>query len=299
MANPLQPQLINADEIRDILKEVPISFEMEHIGEVKTLLVYLPIKDGSSDCSVFFQKVKEAILYNFVFSCSEVEKKLGVKSKLNPEQLFDKAVRKLSKHTAQGELGELILFTLLDVYFEAPKLLSKVSMKTNRKMPVFGADAVHGQFDNGEFRLYLGESKLHEDFKGAATKAAASIQTAKDKYVEEFDLLDSYMDFPNIDKKIEKELLDYLDPFSDNDLTDVIKSPCFIGFTEPSIISTSVSESDFIEKYTELAQDYVADFFTKISNKEIDIDEVTLLMLPFTSVEDLVKQFIAYMEIQE
>ena len=41
----LQPQLKNAEEIRDILKEVPISYQMANGREIRTLLVYLPIED--------------------------------------------------------------------------------------------------------------------------------------------------------------------------------------------------------------------------------------------------------------
>lgn len=295
----LQPQLTNADEIRDILKEVSISFKLDDGRDVETLLVYLPAKNGKSDHSEFFEKIKEGILYNFVFSCSEVEKKLDVKSRYTPEQLFDKAVRKLSKHTAKGELGELILFILLDVYFEAPKLLSKISLKTNRKMPVFGADAVHGQFHDGKFRLYLGESKLYKKFKGAATEATKSIKTAKDKYEEEFDLLDTHIDFPEIDEKLEKELLDYLNPFSDNDLSEVIKSPCFIGFAEPDLISQAESDDDFIKGYERIASEYIGDFYQKLDYQKIDADETALLILPFTCVDHLVEEFIDYIGIKK
>jgi len=295
----LQPQLKNAEEIRSVLKDVSISYQLADGREIRTLLVYLPTEAGASCYSGFFEKVKDGILYNFVFSCSEIEKKLGIQNQNSAEKLFDKAIRKLSQHTAKGELGELILFTLLDVYFQAPKILSKVSLKTNRKMPVFGADAVHGQFHNGKFRLYLGESKLHKKFKPAATDAAKSIKNAKDKYEEEFDLLDTYMDFSNIDDSLESELLDFLNPFSDNDLSDVIHSPCFIGFAEPDMISSSSSESDFLKRYTELAGIYIEDYFNKVEKQGMNIDETALLMLPFTCVDDLVNEFVAYIGIKK
>ncbi len=299
MDNQLQPQLDNAKEIRNILKEVPISFNLSDGRKVKTLLVYLPVNDGVSCYKEFFEKVRQGILHNFVFSCSEVEKKLGIKKSSTFNGLFDKAIRKLSRHTAKGELGELILFTLLDVYFNAPKLLSKVSLKTNPRMPVFGADAVHGQFENGEFRLYLGESKLHKNFKKAATKAANSIESAKAKYDDEFDLLESYMDFPNLEEELEVKLLDLLNPFSGNDLTDIIYSPCFIGFNEPELISNAASEAEFLKNYIELAKEYVEDFICKIDKQEVGIEETALLMLPFSCIDELVQSFITHMGITQ
>ncbi len=295
----LEPQLKNAKEIKDILKKVPISFELSDGRDINTLLVYLPNEDGESCYLEFFEKIKEGILANFVFSCSEVEKKLGIKSTNSAEELFDKAIRKLSKHTAQGELGELILFILLDVYFNAPKILSKISLKTSRRMPVFGADAVHGQFYDGKFKLYLGESKLHKDCASASTKAATSIKNAKAKFGDEFDLLDSYMDFPNIDEKLESELLDLLNPFINNDYSEVLHSPCFIGFADPELISNSQSEKEFIENYSELACNYIEDFFKKVEKQELTIEEVSFLMLPFSCTDQLVKEFIEYMGIEE
>lgn len=298
MVDFLEPQLKNSQAIKAIIKQLDLKFVLSDRRKVDTLLVYLPTEQGATCYKSFFEAIKEGILSNFVFSCTEVEKKLGIKSENSPEEIFDKAIRKLSKHTAKGELGELILFTLLDVYYGAPKILSKVSMKTNPRMPIFGADAVHGQFNDGQFRLYLGESKLHKDFKGAAKSAAGSIRNAKTKYIDEFDLLDSYMDFPNIHEVHEEKLLSLLNPYNNEGLSDVIHSPCFIGFSEPDLISGAASEDDFLSKYRELGGEYIGEFFSKVEEKGLSINEASLLMLPFSSVDQLVDGFVAYMGIQ-
>lgn len=294
----LPPQLENDTEIKCILKEISTTFELDDGREVKTLLVYLPSKEGVSSHSEFFEIVRKNLLANFVFSCSEIEKKLGVKNPKSAEELFQKAIRKLSTHTAQGELGELILFTLLDVYFMAPKILSKVSLKTNPRMPVFGADAVHGQFQDGKFILYLGESKLHQDCKSASTKAAKSIKSAKDKYNDEFDLLDSYMDFPNINEETESQLLALLNPFQGTNFSEAIHSPCFIGFAEPNLISNAQSEEEFENNYCDLANSYIEHFFKKIELEGLTVQEVSFLMLPFSNIEKLVEEFIVNMGIE-
>lgn len=295
----LQPQLKNHQEIKNILKQVNVTHVLSDGRKVKTLLVYLPIKNGVSSHDDFFEKIKNGILYNFVFSCREIEKKLGVEDTNSAKRLFERAIRKISQKTAKGELGELILFTLLDVYFKAPKILSKISLKTNPRMPVFGADAVHGQYINGEFRLYLGESKLYKSFKSAASEAAKSIKTAKDKYSDEFDLLESYMDFPNIDSELEEKLLNLLDPFSENDISELIHSPCFIGFAEPEIIGQAVTEDDFVVKYSELALAYIGDFYHQVEHHGSNIEEVALIMLPFSCVDVLVDDFKAYLGIKK
>lgn len=297
MNDYLEPQLKNPDEIKKVLKEVPISFKLDDGREVTTLLVYLPSKGGNSCHLEFFKLIKESILANFAFSCSEVEEKLGIKNSKSAEDLFNKAVRKLSKHTAKGELGELILFTLLDVYFNAPKILTK--MKTSRRKHVHGADAVHGQFHNGKFTLYLGESKLHKSFGGASSKAIDSMKKAKEDYGEEFDLLDSYMDFKNISDELKSKLLDLINPFSSNDPSEFLHSPCSIGFVKEDLFSSANSEDEFIESYTDLACKYVGDFYSKIETKGLAIEEVSLILIPFSCVDTLVKDFIDYMGIEQ
>lgn len=295
MGSLLQTQLQNVHRIKDVLKQVQTSFKLHDGRSVETLLVYLPcVEDSKTSHDALFECIKESLLQNFVFSYKEIQKKLGRNAETAMEELFEKAIKKLSIHTAKGELGELILFTLLDVYIQAPKLLSKISMKTNPRMPVFGADAVHGQFWGEEFRVYLGESKLHKSFKSAATDATSSIVSAKDKFEDEFLLLDSYLDFPNLTSELEDKILNSLNPYSE-DLPDKVHSPCFIGFTQPDILFED--EAAFLQNYIELSCNYVGDFFNKAEKQELDIEEVTLLMLPFGCVDVLVDEFVSYMGI--
>lgn len=298
MDTTLKTQLNNRDEIKAILKEVHVKFTLSDHRNVNTLLVYLPCHENEKSSHIeFFKCVKNGILQNFVFSCSEVKRKLGVESQTSIEDLFNKSLRKISQHTAKGELGELILFTLLDVYLNAPKLLSKVSMKSNPKMPVFAADAVHGQLVNGSLKIYFGESKVYKDFRSAANKAAVSIKNAKENYAYDFDLLDSYIDFPNLDENLKDEIISTLNPYSSQENKIQIHSPCFIGFTQPDILYKDKNKLE--KEYIKLSKKYVADFFSKIENKNININEVTLIMLPFGCVDILVNEFISYLGIEK
>lgn len=115
----LAPQLKNATEIKNILKEVELSWQLPDGRDVETLMVYLPIIAGNTDHSDFFKELEKSLLANFVLECSEIEKKLGISNKESPQSLLKKAIRKLSQHTAKGELGELLLFLMFTL-----KLLS-------------------------------------------------------------------------------------------------------------------------------------------------------------------------------
>ncbi|TDW65033.1 uncharacterized protein DUF1837 [Novosphingobium sp. PhB55] len=294
----LPTQLGDPEAVKAVLKHAAFTIALESGDEVQAMAMYLPAMDGKSSYDQFFELIKNGILENFVFSCTEIQKKTGSNRKIDAEELLQKALRKLSRHTAKGELGELILFTLLDVYLGAPKLLSKVSMKTNPRMPVYGADAVHGQFHDGAFRLYLGESKLQKDFKAAAKKAATSISSAKAKYDDEFDLLDSYIDFPNIDDETESEILSILNPFSESHQADIVHSPCFIGFTNPILIATDGGFDKFLNAYNLIAKEHFKEFYDQIREYGLPANESVLLILPFTCVDNLVDEFVEYMGIE-
>jgi hypothetical protein len=297
MKKKLKTQLENPQLIRDVLREVDISFTVQ--GQpVETLLVYLPCKNGACDYSDLFRIIRLSLLTNFVLRFTEIEEKLSIDSGDAPELLFKKAARKISKQTAKGELGELILFTLLEVYFDAPKILSKITDKSSKKMPVFGADAVHAQYVDGAIRLYLGESKLHKSFSSASSKAAKSISSALEKYREEFDLIESNIDFPEMNTEVRNELLALLNPYSKNNKfnSEILHSPCFIGFVDPSIFSDDAST--YMDQYVEVAKKHIGNFYSKMKTEGNDINRTALMLLPFSCIDNLVDEFTSYIGVE-
>ncbi len=286
MNNKLKPQLKNHDVIKDVLRKVDVSLFLSDKRKVETLLIYLPIENGESNHFGFLKLIKDELLHNFALTCKEIDRKLKRPSKIAIEQLFKKALSKLSQQTAHGELGELILFTILDVYLQAPRLLSKISLKTSSRMPVYGADSIHAQFINGDLRLYLGESKLYTSFFGAASTAVDSIKSAKDKYIQEFNLIDSHLDLPELDDESQDELIRILNPFENKNELNFIHSPCFIGFAGGDLIKDAESDEDFIQRYIHVAYGYIDDYFKKIENQGLDINSTTLFILPFSDIKN-------------
>ena len=274
-------QLKNTDEIRKILKEV--TFKYSWSGEVVDVhLIYLPCVNGICDISSLLEIIKKGLLTNFVLSHKEIQKKIKLNCQESEEELFNKAVRAMSRKTAHGELGELLLFTMIELYLGAPKILSKVSKKTSRRMPVHGADAVHAQYVDGKIRLYLGESKLRKSFSSSVVDAAKSIANARVNYEREFDLIDSDIDFPEINEQLEKDLLSVLNPFASTFCQDeILHSPCFIGFSEPECF---LDENSYINKYVEAATEYVERYYSQLHANKIHHNKSTLFLLPFSSI---------------
>ena len=91
-------------------------------------------------------------------------------------QLYLEAKAKFVKTNTTGEPGELIVYFLLEGYLKLPKILSKMSLKTNSQMHVHGADGVHLGFEGQDAVLHFGESKLHSTYSSAISTALASVK---------------------------------------------------------------------------------------------------------------------------
>lgn len=75
-----------------------------------------------------------------------------------------------------GEGGEVLLYAFLESRLQAPKLLSKMELKTSGDDYVKAGDGIHlRQIDEDDFEVIFGESKMHGDTKG---RPDTSIQTA-------------------------------------------------------------------------------------------------------------------------
>ncbi len=132
-------------------------------------------------------------LHYFALSRKQINQ-LKKDDKLN--DLVKKAKAKLKYHTDnEGELGEILLYCLLESHLNAPKILTKLELKTNSNDYVKGADGVHLlKLSDSDYQLILGESKLNSDLKQGIYEAFGSINkllTSTSKMEFEIDLINS------------------------------------------------------------------------------------------------------------
>lgn len=92
---------------------------------------------------------------------------------------------------AGGELGEILLYLFLENRLKAPKLLSKMELKTSNNQYIHGADGVFLHQTKNKlgipiFQFVLGEAKIKNDILDAVRVAFESIgNTIKNSDVEE------------------------------------------------------------------------------------------------------------------
>ncbi len=163
----------------------------------------------------------------------------------NPERAISKAIDKLKKvqpnskdFGAGGELGELILYIFLEHYLHAPKILSKVELKTTQNQYVYNADGVHfyhfSKDDYSYYQLVIGESKIKNKYNEAINAAFESIITSKLNDSNEINLISSEIFKEVFSMEEVEQIEDMIIPKATSDFNNnVIKNKAFgifIGF---------------------------------------------------------------------
>lgn len=103
-----------------------------------------------------------------------------------PMKLSKKARERFVNYARNnGELGELLLYCFLEAHLKAPKILTKLELKTSTSHYVNGADGIHFlKLQNGNYQLIFGESKTIEDLTAAISDAFKSIYEFKNEINE-------------------------------------------------------------------------------------------------------------------
>ncbi len=163
----------------DLLLETPI----DKYGKDRLNLYALKINANEFNYSNLQEHLVDPII-DYAVS-REVKKQYSNR----PGSLSKKAREKFREYsTNEGELGELLLFCFLETHLKAPKILSKLEMKTSTKLYVNGADGVHFlELEDGNYQLIFGESKMYKDIKVAFDKALKSLYEFKNEINEKGD----------------------------------------------------------------------------------------------------------------
>lgn len=116
---------------------------------------------------------------------------------------------------AGGELGEILLFLFLEQDLKAPKLLSKVELKTNANDYIKGSDGIHFKFrknDKGEsiMQLIIGEAKIMNDINVGIDEAFNSINSYISANIQDRNLIDTQLMNQIVDKNEAMEIKEYI-----------------------------------------------------------------------------------------
>ena len=204
-----------------------------------------------------------------------ISRQVKERYKNRPATLSKKAREKFVEYARNnGELGELLLFCFLETHLGAPKILTKLELKTSTSHYVNGADGVHFlKLPDGNYQLIFGESKTYQDIDGAIRDAFKSIYLFKEAFSdEERDFLESLI-YPTKNRNFDVD-----DAFG-----------IFIGFQiDVSDEEKGMPTADFRKLVKSRVDDEVSKCLTSIQQKIVDNKlqghNFYIYVLPFTDI---------------
>lgn len=198
-----------------------------------------------------------------------------------------------------GEAAEILLYILNEWVLKAPQIVSKMYLKTNSNMPVYGTDGIHARYDAATKKLFLfwGESKAHATLSGALESALASISEfinqGQDK--REIEIISSYSDIGDMTSDAKEALLAYLDPYSEASLNRV---PCFscllvhqFAPQADAQLSDEEVEAAYVAEVTVSATKFIKDIKSAIEAKGLSMRRFQFFLVPVPSVQEFRDKF--------
>ena len=195
-----------------------------------------------------------------------------------------------------GEVGELILFLLLEAN-GITQIMSKMRIKSNAEMSVFGTDAIHIQSTNDELIFHFGESKMYDVFTSAVDSAVKSIENTSGKQEDmEFDIISKNIDRSKFGEFTD-QILDYLNPYLSNKENMKTSYPILIchnwNILQDLTKRNGANLSEYLKKeYEKSSEKYSTKIVTKVTSSKINNKTFNFFVIPFTSVSEFRKSFL-------
>ena len=230
-----------------------------------------------------------------------LSRKIKEKYKNKPATLSKKAREKFKQGLNTGELGEFLLFCFLENHLKAPKILTKLELKTSTSNYVHGSDGVHFlKLKNGDYQIIFGESKTEKNLTKSLTSAFKSIRDFKNCVNTKGDTKSGLpYEKSLINDEIEKETfsedekkfierLVYPRDNSDFEVDDAFG--VFVGYNiditqDDKKLSNSEFKSQIQAKIKKEVEDKIQHIVKKINEFDLSGHHFYIYILPFSQLE--------------
>ena len=214
---------------------------------------------------------------------------------LDEGQLFMMARDMFRKINTSGEVGELLLFFILETILGAPQVIAKMELKTNPKDEVKGCDGIHIGWDEAkkEVLFYLGESKLYGRVSDALRDALESIASLNEagRRDDEIRLMTSH--FKHLDDSLKAEVFEVANN------TAAVGSrfvhACLLGFDWDAYKDMAKDKKVFSANFATLYKTEISRLTAAVHEKLKEYKYRNLrfefIFLPFSSVDEFRQMF--------
>ncbi|MFC6199209.1 HamA C-terminal domain-containing protein [Ponticaulis profundi] len=287
-----------------------LSFDTDGCGErIEVRCSYLSFRDGVATFDDFISVLSNHLI-PFCLPRSEIQEAISnidpndfVKSGIAMSQLSEKArglfikARKGSHRSGEG--GEIVLYILNEWQLGAPQVVSKMYLKTNRNMPVYGSDGIHAKYDDTSKKLwiYWGESKAYATLHGALDAALASISKFRIENGEdrEIAIVSDHLDADSWNAESREALLAYLDPYNEQSNNRIPAYSCVLVFSFDYTLGGGTPAAEIEKKFidhvkTEIAN-FIADIPKKIEAQKLIDQRFEFFLVPVPNVQEFRDKF--------
>lgn len=214
-------------------------------------------------------------------------------------RIAKRAKERFTKSPYTGEVGELILFALLESKRNAPQLVNKMSLKTAGGVHILGLDGIHMGVWNDEIRLYYGESKFRKSHDSSIAEAVDDLSDFhRNPMKEEFEmtLISNNIDFSKFRERVD-DIKAMLDPYTEDKTLLRRVYAVFIGFNWDSLQEIDFPRiEDGIQELLEECIDEHSIRIAEMCSEKVEgsgIDNlVEFFFIPFKNVEQFRKDFL-------
>lgn len=267
--------------------EIPVNRKSLNFALVK-------LKSNSFDYKNFIKYLENASVF-YALPKKRIEE-------LKSEGLFNDLIEESrgkfkSSEYNEGEGGELISYCINEDILHAPKILSKLKLKTNKEDYVKGADGVHLlKLDENTYEVIYAESKMYKDLKKAINKAFESIDRFISGDAIDFEITTLATNLSGEFEDIDVEYISkYILP-SKNDVSQHTAFSIFIGFNITNDLDKSldyhVYEQQLVDKVRDTIVSEVSHISSKVSDPKRRAYSFYIYLIPFEDIEDFRKDII-------
>lgn len=251
------------------------------------------ILDIRSNRFVYDNLVNE--LYDIIITYALSNSRLSEYEGSYGGKAFVEARNKLRDYVQNdGELGEILLYSFLESHLQAPKLLSKLEIKTSANDYVKGSDGVHLlSLSDNEHKIVFGESKMRKQLLDGVSDAFRSIKKFADsKLAFETTLIDSQLIKTSVTQDeylVLKKIL--LPTEGDDDMNTDYSFGAFVGYevavsNEEKKLPNREYRELLYERVKQQALDSFENVLNAIDRHELHGYNFYIYIVPFTEIDE-------------
>lgn len=275
-------------------------------GTYSTLNLHILRIENNDFC--YFELIEE--LAENIISYSLSRKQIDAfKAVGKTAKLYRRAVEKLRQNidkptdkSSGGEAGELLLYSFLESHLKAPKILTKLEIKTSSDEYAKGSDGIHLlKVSETSYQLIFGESKLNPNLKDSICNAFDSIHEfltrSKNNINHEIGLLDSQLCKEAFEKDLYSFIKSVVFPSASSSVTRDKAFGIFAGFEiKPTEKQIKLSNDDFRKEIREVIKNEVNTKLKHIKEKIVEHKlegySFYIYVFPFIKLDDTRRKII-------